>query len=174
MTLAQLSEASGIPVSSLSKLELGQLHLTCEKLLRLKRALGPEFCEIVENDSVAETPRGRRSVIPSGQGAHAKWGPHKALVSASELLNKLFTPIVLEVTEQTLCEHGPLKQLKAEAYVMALEGALALHLESYAPLRLEQGDAVYFDGRTPHALISASENKAKALLVVSPTETEFT
>ncbi len=46
MKLAELSERSVVPLSSLSKLELGQLTLTYEKLVRSSRALEADFDRI--------------------------------------------------------------------------------------------------------------------------------
>ncbi len=38
-----------------------------------------------------------------------------------------------------------------------------MHLEFYAPIRLEAGDSVYFDGRMGHAYVSVSEADAQIL-----------
>lgn len=171
--MAELSEASGVPLSSLSKLELGQLNLTYDKLMRLSRALGADFSDIVENESAGAPPPGRRAVVPAGSGQRVKWGPHKALVSATELLSKAFTPVMLEVKARTLREHGPMTRLTTETYLLAIDGELTLHLESYAPLGMRPGDGVYFDGRTPHAVLTASGRPCTALLVASPEEPEF-
>jgi hypothetical protein len=38
-----------------------------------------------------------------------------------------------------------------------------MHLEFYAPIRLEAGDSVYFDARMGHAYVSASDEDANLL-----------
>ncbi len=171
LTLADLSERSGVPLSSLSKLELGQVSLTYDKLMRLCRALEVDLEHIIRNEAeTAPAPLGRRVVVRSGQGDPARLGPHKGVLAAAELLAKPFSPLILQLKTKTLAEHGPFLQLSGEAYLLALEGSVALHVESYSPLILASGDAVYFDGRSPHALLAHGGKPAKALLVVSPDE----
>jgi transcriptional regulator with XRE-family HTH domain len=174
MTLAELSERSGVPLSSLSKLELGQLSLSYDKLTRLSRALGADFDQIVMTEVQSTTPTGRRSVARAGDGQRVMWGPHRTLVAASDLLSKAFTPVMLEVKVHSLRDHGPFTQLSGEAYLMALDGELILHVESYAPLTLSPGDGIYFDGRSPHAILAGGGGTARALLIASADDSAFT
>lgn len=171
LTLADLSERSGVPLSSLSKLELGQVSLTYDKLMRLCRALEVDLEHIIRGEAqAAPAPLGRRAVVRSGEGERARLGPHKGALTASELLAKPFSPVILRVKVKNLAEHGPLIQLSGEAYLLVLEGAVALHADSYSPLLLATGDGVYFDGRNPHALLANGLKPAKALLIAAPDE----
>jgi transcriptional regulator with XRE-family HTH domain len=173
MTLAELSERSGVPLSSLSKLELGQLSLTYEKLMRLSRALEADFDYIMQDERDVAPPPGRRALVRAGGGERTRWGPHRALVSAADLLSKAFLPVVLEVNARSLADHGPLVQLESEAYLMVLIGTITLHAESYAPLRMMTGDGIYFDGRMPHAILSNEVRPARVLLVAPANEAAF-
>ena len=53
LTLAELSERSGVPLSSLSKLELGQVSLTYDKLMRLCRALEVDLEHVIRHEAEA-------------------------------------------------------------------------------------------------------------------------
>lgn len=171
MTLAELSERSGVPLSSLSKLELGQVSLTYDKLMRLCRALEVDLEHVIRHEAeTAPAPRGRRVVVRSGDGEVVRLGPHVGSVTAAELLSKPFAPAILQVRAKNLSEHGPFVQLSGEVYVLVLDGAAVLHVESYSPLPLKTGDGVYFDGRNPHALLAADGKPAKVLLVAPPDE----
>lgn len=46
MTLKQLSEASGVPLSTLSKMELAQVSVSYEKLAAAARALNVDIAQI--------------------------------------------------------------------------------------------------------------------------------
>lgn len=165
-TLAELSAASGLPVSTLSRMELGQNGLSNDKLVRLCRALDVDVTGIVvERADRAPTISGRRAVTRAGEGEAAMLGPLTGLRAAADLLDKAFTPTVVEVTTADLSEHGPMTILAGETYLHVLAGEVVLHSQLYAPLRLRLGDGVYFDGRSPHALLSGGPTPARALLI---------
>jgi transcriptional regulator with XRE-family HTH domain len=69
LTLAELSQLSGIPLSTLSRVELGQNGLNSEKLVRLCRALDVDLQGLVTKEA-ASTVRtsGRRAVMRVGDG----------------------------------------------------------------------------------------------------------
>jgi len=167
-TLAQLGDRSGVPLSTLSKLELGQVSLSYEKLMRLCRALDVDLERFVRAEA-EQTPAavGRRAVIRAGTGERVSFGGHAAEVAGADLLAKAFTPVILEVKVGDLDAHGPLVTLGGDVYFHLLEGAAVLHSEVYAPLKLARGDAVYFDGRTPHALIAGDGGAARVLMVAA-------
>jgi transcriptional regulator with XRE-family HTH domain len=168
LTLAELSERSGVPLSSLSKLELGQVSLTYDKLMRLCRSLEVDLEHVIRHEAeVAPAPSGRRVVARAGEGRVVRVGPHLGKLTAAELLSKPFAPAILDITAKSLTEHGPFVRLSGEVYLLVLEGAAVLHAESYSPQLLNPGDGVYFDARAPHALLAQSK-KAKVLLVAPP------
>ena len=169
-TLQQLSDKSGVPLSTLSKLELGQSSLTYDKILRICRALDVDpGLSILQQASVAPPPTGRRSVIRAGEGQEARLGPHLVKAAAHELLSKSFAPMIVTLAPgEARAEHRT--TLPGEVYLYVLEGALVLVTDVYAPLRLGPGDAVYFDGATEHALQAEGETPCRAMLVVSGDE----
>ncbi|HRK63715.1 MAG TPA: XRE family transcriptional regulator [Terricaulis sp.] len=169
-TLQQLSEKSGVPLSTLSKLELGQSSLTYDKILRICRALDVDpGLSILQQASVTQTPSGRRSVIRAGEGHETPFGPHSAKVGAHDLLSKSFSPMVVTLApgDARLNHRGT---LPGEVYLYVLDGAALLQTDVYAPLKLNSGDAVFFDGSTEHTLAAAGEFPCRALMVISGDE----
>ena len=68
-TLSDLSAKSGIPVSTPSRLELGQSGLNYEKAVRLCRALDIEAEDLLVREPQASPAiSGRRSVVRAGEG----------------------------------------------------------------------------------------------------------
>jgi len=171
LTLAELSEQCGVPLSTLSRVELGQNALNYEKLVRLCHVLDIDLQGLVARE--AETsfvPSGRRSVTRAGQGEPAAVGGLTGLRAAADLLSKSLSPIILELAATSFAEHGPMRTLAGEAYVLVLSGEAVLHSDLYAPLKLGAGDAVYFDGRSPYALLTAPGQVSTALLVAAGEE----
>jgi transcriptional regulator with XRE-family HTH domain len=168
-TLQQLSEKSGVPLSTLSKLELGQSSLTYDKILRICRALDVDpGLSILQQASVAQAPSGRRSVVRAGEGETVPFGPHTAAAAAHELLSKSFSPMV--VTLQPAERTNSRETLPGEVYLFVLEGAAMLHTDVYAPLKLNVGDAVFFDGSTEHLLHAANDQPCRAIMIVAGDE----
>ena len=172
-TLVELGAASGLPVSTLSRLELGHNALNNDKLIRLCRALDVDVSGFVAHEAdKTPIPSGRRAVIRAGDGSPVRIGHAEGRRGGDDLLDKAFTPIVLEVAASSLSSHGPLTTMPGEAYAHVLEGSAVLHSELYAPIRLDRGDAIYFDGRMPHAFVSADSAGARVLLIQAGDQTD--
>jgi transcriptional regulator with XRE-family HTH domain len=171
LTLAELSEQCGVPLSTLSRVELGQNQLNYEKLVRLCHVLEVDLQGLVAREAEATyVPSGRRSVTRAGQGDLTSLGGQTGRRAAGDLLSKSLSPIILDISAKSLAEHGPMRTLGGEAYVLVLSGEAVLHSDLYAPLKLGVGDAVYFDGRSPHALLTAPGQVSTALLVAAGEE----
>jgi transcriptional regulator with XRE-family HTH domain len=166
-TLQELSEKSGVPLSTLSKLELGQSSLTYDKILRICSALDIDpGLSLLKQASVTPSPSARRAVIRAGDGETFAFGAHTASVGAQDLLSKSFTPMLVtiakaETTRQTIA---------GEIYLHVLTGSALLHTDVYAPLRLAAGDAVFFDGSTEHRIHAAGDEPCTALMLISGDE----
>jgi transcriptional regulator with XRE-family HTH domain len=165
--LATLSAESGVPVSTISRVELGQNALNYEKLMRLCRALQVDLEGLVAREAeTAQGGSGRRVVTRAAEGPPTRAGGNTGRRAAAELLSKSFSPIVLDVTAASLGAHGPFATHDGDAYVLVLEGEVEFHSQLYAPLILAAGDAVYFDAAAGYALV-APKRPARALLVAS-------
>jgi transcriptional regulator with XRE-family HTH domain len=164
-SLATLSEESGVPISTLSRVELGQNALNYDKLVRLCRALEVDLEGLMAREAEGTAaPSGRRSVIRANEGAAVRIGPAVGRAAAADLLSKSFSPTILEVTAESLAAHGPPVVQPGEAYALVLSGAVEFHGHLYAPLALSAGDAVYFDAASGYVLL-AKGAPARVLLV---------
>lgn len=175
-TLAQLGEKASVPLSTLSKVELGQTSLSYENLLRICRGLEIDMERLIgaeaDGEAAPGAPQspgavGRRAVARAGDGDPIDLPSGAGRIAGGELISKAFTPVVVEVTADDLEAHGGFHREAGEAYVMVLDGALAVHSEIYAPLRLQAGDGVYFDARAGYALLRDGATPCRALLVLA-------
>lgn len=171
--MAQLSEKSGVPLSTLSKVELGQTSLSYENLLRIcrgleidmARLLGAEADGEVGGAPAAPAAVGRRAVTRAGEGERATLPAGPVRLGGGDLIRKPFTPMVVDVQAATLDAHGGFQRDDGEAWLMVLEGELVLHSELYSPLHLKTGDGVYFDARSGYALLKEGKTACRAVLV---------
>jgi transcriptional regulator with XRE-family HTH domain len=167
-TLVELSAETGIPVSTLSRVELGQNALKYDKLMWICRALDVDLQGLVVREAdTATVASGRRSVVRLADKGSIRVGPHAASLVGEELLDRSLTPLLLDVEVTTLAEHGPFIFFENEACLSVQVGAVTLHSQLYKPLELAVGDTVYFDGRAGHAVLAAPDHRACVLLVIA-------
>jgi len=175
MTLSDLSQRTGLAVSSLSKLEMGHISLSYDKLMLISKGLGVDMARLLDTASdhaPAPEARGRRVVHRAGEGLHVQTGSYDQRYLATELLNKRFVPIVVELHARTLdaffAEFGNFIRHAGEEFAFVIEGEVELHTDLYAPLRLKAGDSVYFDSEMGHAYLKASDAPARLVAVCAP------
>ncbi|GIL38938.1 helix-turn-helix domain-containing protein [Roseiterribacter gracilis] len=160
-TLADVSSRTGLPISTLSKVENDKLSLSYDKLVRLSEGLQVDIAQLfspgLNAPEVSDGPRpfGRRSVQRSGEGNFIETKNYTHFYPAAELLQKKLVPIIAELHVRSLEEFGELIKHTGEEYAIVLDGACELHTELYAPLHLERGDSVYFDSAMGHAYVLA-------------------
>lgn len=174
-TLADVSERTGLSVSTLSKVENDKMSLTYDKLSRISKGLaidiGQLFAEGSTPGSAAPAPMrgfsGRRSVSRSGEGSVIDTPNYGHVYPATELLSKQMVPIFGQPKARTLEEFGELLRHSGEEFSVVLEGAVLFHTELYAPVLLQAGDSVYFDSSMGHAYLRVGEGLCRVLTVCS-------
>ncbi|RDZ26372.1 helix-turn-helix domain-containing protein [Lysobacter silvisoli] len=175
-TLAELSERTGLPISTLSKVENNRMSLTYDKLSRISRGLEVDIADLFGSPAQAsakQEPTGRRSITRAGEGYALESANYGHLFPAAELRQKRFTPIVAEVRARSIKEFGELVRHTGEEFALVLEGTLELHSDLYAPARLEVGDSIYFDSSMGHAYINAGDGPCRVLSVCTEAEAPF-
>jgi transcriptional regulator with XRE-family HTH domain len=168
-TLANVSDRTGIPGSTLSRIENDQISPTYDLLLRLSTGLSLDITELLSNaPSVAASsaePSGRRSVNRLSDGESVPMMNHTLRYLSTDLLNKQITPILCEYRAKTLQEFGEFMRHEGEEFLYVVDGQLVLHTDCYAPLVLGPRESVYFDSRMGHAYIAGGEGPCHALSV---------
>ncbi|MFZ5721174.1 MAG: helix-turn-helix domain-containing protein [Pseudomonadota bacterium] len=166
-SLAALSEHTGVPISTLSRVELGQNALNYEKLMRLCRAFEIDLEGLVTREAeTGPAASGRRSIVRAGEGPPTRVGGNTGRRAAADLVSKGLSPILIDVTAHDLAAHGPLTGHPGEAYLLVIAGEVEFHSHLYAPLEMSQGDAVYFDASAGYAL-TTPRPPARVVLVAS-------
>jgi transcriptional regulator with XRE-family HTH domain len=154
-TLREMSERSGIPVSTLSKVEHDRLTLTYDKLLQLSQRLGIRISELfAEPDETSETPvTARRSIGSLDRAVQVTTPNYDYHYLCPELRRKRMVPIITNIRAKTVEEFGELVRHPGEEYIYVLEGRIEVHTEFYDPVVLEKGESIYIDSNMGHAYI---------------------
>jgi transcriptional regulator with XRE-family HTH domain len=168
-TLADVRDRTGIPTSTLSRIENDQMSPTYDLLLRLSDGLSLDLSQLLSTEQEAP-PKGndqvgRRSVNREEDGERVQMSNHTLRYLSTDLLNKQITPILCEYHARTLEEFGDFMRHEGEEFLFVLAGELALHTDCYAPLKLKAGESVYFDSRMGHAYLNAGPQPCQALSV---------
>jgi transcriptional regulator with XRE-family HTH domain len=175
-TLAEVSERTGLPIPTLSRMENDRIALTFDKLVRLSDGLQVDVAELMNSTSnqAAVDGGGRRRIIArAGEGKSVEVPQGDYLYVASELLNKKIIPIIGEVHARDVAEYEEFMRHPGEEYLYVLEGTLELHTEIYAPTRLEKGDSVYFDSGMAHAYVAVGPKPCRVLSICTTSEAQL-
>lgn len=168
-TLAEVSRLTGIPASTLSRIENDQISPTYDLLLRLSGGLSLDLSELLSNAPGSATPMaaqaGRRSVNMADEGELVRMHNHTLRYLSTDLINKQITPILCEYRARSLEEFGEFMRHEGEEFLYVVDGQLELHTDCYAPLKLGPGESVYFDSRMGHAYIAGGNAPCHALSI---------
>lgn len=174
-TLADVSERTDLPVSTLSKIENDRMSLTYDKLARISAGLGVDISQLFMPQVVGmsgATVNGRRSITLAGQGQAIETDNYGHIYPAADFLNKHFVPVIAELHARTIEEFGEMVRHPGEEYAYVLEGVVEFHSELYAPLTLRKGDSIYFDSGVGHAYLAADAGPTRVLSICSGPESQ--
>jgi transcriptional regulator with XRE-family HTH domain len=155
-TLKEMSERSGIPVSTLSKVEHDRLTLTYDKLLQLSQKLNIRMSELfAESEAAEEGVTARRSIGRQDDSVRVTTPNYDYYYLCTELRRKRMIPIITVIRAKSLSQFGDLVRHSGEEYIHVLEGAIEVHTEFYDPVTLRAGEGIYIDSNMGHAYVAA-------------------
>lgn len=175
-TLKEMSAHSGIPLSTLSKVEHDRLTLTYDKLQLLSQRLDMTMSELFAEptDTAEPAVTARRSVGRMEDAVRVKTANYDYYYLCPELRHKRMIPVLARVRAKTLDEFGDLVRHSGEEYTCVLEGTVVLHTEFYDPMILKVGESVYIDSNMGHAYLAGEGcREAVVLCVCSSLEEKF-
>jgi transcriptional regulator with XRE-family HTH domain len=171
-TLSQVSEKTGLPVTTLSKIENDKISLSYDKIVRISQGLGIDISRLFgAGEAMAGGAargvvlNGRRSVVRDNEGLAIETKTYSHLYPAAELLNKRIVPIIADCKARSRAEFGELIRHDGEEYAMVLDGMVEFHTDLYAPLLLKKGDSIYFDSSMAHGYIAAADGLCRVLSI---------
>jgi transcriptional regulator with XRE-family HTH domain len=172
-TLKEMSAKSGIPVSTLSKVEHDRLTLTYDKLQQLSRRLNIRMSDLFAEGAEDNTPRvtGRRSVGALDRAVRVVTDNYDYNYLCTDLRRKRMIPILTRIRAHSAHEFGDLVRHQGEEFIYVLEGKIEVHSEFYDPVVLDAGQSIYLDSSMGHAyVVGEGCEEALVLAVCSSTD----
>ena len=165
-TLKEMSAKSGIPVSTLSKVEHDRLTLSYDKLQQLSQRLNIRMSDLFAEDDEDQTPRvtGRRSIGTVDQAVRVTTDNYDYHYLCTDLRQKRMIPIITRIRAHSAREFGDLVRHQGEEFIFVLEGEVEIHTEFYDPVALKTGQGIYLDSSMGHAYVVA-EGYEEALVL---------
>jgi transcriptional regulator with XRE-family HTH domain len=165
-TLTQVSQMSGLAISTLSKVENNQMSLTYDKLLQLAQGLQVDITELFsprKSAGPAQTASGARAINRLGDGRVVETANYTYVFLSTEMSRKEMIPMIGTVSQRDIKVFGELVRHPGQEFTYVLEGEIELHSDVYQPLRLKAGESVYFESMMGHAYLSIGPTPARIL-----------
>lgn len=164
MTLQDVAERSGLAVSTVSKVERGQMALTYDRFSELAAGLGVDIAELFSE-------QGER--FKAGEVAIARAGDYPLHETDAYLYEMLFpktwgkamTPMVGNLRPFERMNLDRFISHPGEEFVFVLAGSVTVYLQDKVPFVLETGDSMYFDSTRGHIYASSGTEAARILVV---------
>src|SRR5262252_7049482 len=174
-TLKQMSARTGIPVSTLSKVEHDRLTLTYDKLLQLSQRLNMRMSELFAEEDAAQEPAAvtaRRSIGSLDRAVEVSTPNYEYHYLCPELRRKRMIPVVARIRARSLAEFGELVRHPGEEFVFVLSGRVEVHTEFYDPVVLGEGESIYLDSTMGHAYVAAQGCEEATVVAVNSSAEE--
>ena len=150
-----MSERTGIPLSTLAKVEHDRLSLTYDKLLQISQRLNLRMSELFsESDASTEVPiTARRSIGRLDEAIQVNTSNYDYYYMCPDLRRKRMVPVVTRIHAKSIEEFGELLRHPGEEYIYVIKGPVEIHTEFYEPVVLQTGESVYIDSTMGHAYV---------------------
>lgn len=164
LTLAKLAAQSALSVSTLSRIESGQLSPTFETLQKLCDGLGITVNSLL-NSGRGQTLAGWRSLTRSGEGRIVETPNYRLELLCDDVAAKQTLVFRATILSRDLSDFEALQSHTGQEQIVVQSGQVRVFTEHYAPVDLNPGDSFAFDSAMGHALISLSDTPAEVLWV---------
>ena len=175
-TLKEMSAKSGIPVSTLSKVEHDRLTLTYDKLYQLSQRLGLRMSELFAEpgEDAAPPVTARRSLGNLDTAVRVETPNYDYYYLCTELRRKRMIPVITKIRAKTEQQFGELVHHPGEEYIYVLSGRIVVNTEFYDPVTLDAGQSIYIDSSMGHAYLAADGcDEAEVLGIMSSADEEL-
>ncbi len=149
LTIAEVSEQTGISRGMLSKIENAQTATSLETLAKLAAALGVSLSTLFRNYNI---PQGGAQLVKQGAGMEVvrrgtKRGHTYHLLAYDQGPTKLFEPFLITMDDAS--EVFPTFEHPGTEFIHMLEGKIE-YRHGQSTYVLEPGDSLTFRGDVPH------------------------
>lgn len=162
MSLTKLSEASGVQIATLSRIENGKMTGTLASHMSIAEALGVEFTELYRNAETAAQPpqEDLLEIVTSLDGKISRE------ILARNLSNHKMLPTLIKIAPETSAPAESFS-LGSERFIYVLEGNINLAVNGRTA-ELEPGMSLLFNANATHSISNNTTAPARILSVTTP------
>jgi transcriptional regulator with XRE-family HTH domain len=166
LTLKELSRKSGVALSTLSKMELGQVSASYEKLVAVARGLSAEVGQLLGADEpAADAPIAVRSTL--AEAPRYDTDNYDLRMLATVFPGKRMTPAWGRIEARSIDEFPDFVRHAGQEFVMVLAGRVRIAFETGESIRLARHETAYFDSGVGHVYLSTGRGPAEIVVVMS-------
>jgi transcriptional regulator with XRE-family HTH domain len=170
LTLGALSARSGVALSTLSKIELGQISVSYEKFAAVARALDVDIASLFDPRAEAVPAAGRRPVVvrttlDAAPRYDAENYDYRML--ATGFPAKRMTPLHGIVVARQMAQFPDYIRHPGQEFVMVLSGRVRIHFETGEVVDLARQESAYFDSGVGHVYLSTGKADARVVVVMT-------
>ncbi|HAT88052.1 MAG TPA: XRE family transcriptional regulator [Rhizobiales bacterium] len=164
MSLAQVAEAAGLAISTISRAERGLLALTYDKLIKIAEGLDVEL-SVLFGKSGESFKSNSLSVARLGDVQVQETATYRYEMLFADIWHKGMTPMTGVVKAHSRAEFDQFIEYPGEEFLFVLSGQLTVHTEAHEPVLLNSGESIYLDSGMGHIYTSAGEEDCRILVV---------
>ena len=171
LTLKQLSERSGVALSTLSKMELAQVSVSYEKLAAAARALSTDIAQLFS------PPREHNDLLqptvvssPLDNTAGYSTGNYDYHPMAGDFPGRRMEPMYVRVFARELSQFDDYIRHAGQEFALVLAGRVRIQFETGESISIGVRETAYFNSGVGHIYLSESEDGADAQVMVVMSE----
>jgi transcriptional regulator with XRE-family HTH domain len=164
LTLQAVSELCDVSISTLSKIENGQVLPTYGTMKKLADGFGVSL-ETLFSGSAQANSTAKHTTTRLEDALQYRSSRYIYDLHSKELLSKAMIPLVMKVFARDEPAPNDWSWHDGEEFIYVISGEVNLFLEHYAPFRLKKGESAYIDSRMRHAFSSVSKADATILSI---------
>lgn len=168
LTLQVLSQRSGVALSTLSKMELGQVAASYEKLAAVARALAVDIGQLVGPEAAGPAATGVavRSTLAAAPRYTA--GRYDLRLLATAFPGKRMTPAWGRIELRSGDALPDFVRHPGQEFVIVLAGSVRIQFETGEAIALKRHETAYFDSGVGHVYLSTGRGPAELVVVMTP------
>lgn len=171
LTLKQLSELSGVPVSTLSKMELAQVSVSYEKLAAAARALNVDIAQLFRASGPVNAPVPATVVVDSLPAAAGySTGTYDYHPIAGAFPERRMTPAYARIIARERGQFDDFIRHPGQEFALVLQGRVRIEFETGEAVSIGPQETAYFDSQVGHIYLSESEDGGDAHVMVVMTD----
>ena len=166
-TLQDLSDASGVSITTISRAERGLIALGYENLFQLAKALELDMGTLFAEKDASLLQATSPVVTRGGEGVMYRGESFAYEFLASSVTGKQIIPAIGTVLASSLKGPKDFSRHYGEEFFYVISGEVQVYFETGEMHQLAEGDSIYFNSLIGHAYISVAQVPARFLGVTT-------